>query len=102
MPFFDENPLSRLALQPDHTDSELDLRGLSPAEALERVDHALTECRPSTRILIRFEPAGEDGRETLFLPIGRHLLAARRNGRLKHCLPIADGAGYFVETSGEN
>lgn len=99
MPFFDENPLARLALQPGNTDSELDLRGLTLADALTRIEQALAECQPSTRLLIRFEPAGGDGRETLFLPIGRYLLAARRDRRLKRCLPTADGAGYFVETA---
>lgn len=101
MPFFDENPLAKLALQPGHADGELDLRGLTSGEALDRIEQVLAKCKPSTRLLIRFEPAGEDGRETLFLPVGRHLLTARRDGRLKHCLPIADGAGYFVETSGD-
>lgn len=99
MPHFDENPLAKLALKPGDADRELDLSGLPPAKALERIEQFLTECRPSSRVLIRFEPAAHDGRETLFLPIGRHLLAARRERRLKQCLPTADGAGYFVVTA---
>lgn len=98
MPFFDDNPVGKLALPPGKADSELDLRGLTATEALDRVERLLNACNRSTRIFIRFDPAANDGRETLFLPLGRQLLAARRDGRLAHCLPTADGAGYFVET----
>jgi hypothetical protein len=46
--------------------------------------------------LIRFAGARDDGRETLFLPIGRRLLQARRDGILSRCVPAADGAGYYI------
>ena len=99
MPYFDENPLAGLALQPDAAEAELDLRGLPPEYALRRVDEALRAPDRPGSLLIRFDPASDDGRETLFLPLGRWLLAARREGRLQRCLPLADGSAYFVVLS---
>jgi hypothetical protein len=46
--------------------------------------------------LIRFDPAANDGCETLFQPLGRRLLEARREGRIGRCLPDSDGAAYFI------
>jgi hypothetical protein len=97
MPFFDDNPLHRLALQADAADDELDLRGMDAAKALERIERLLTQSGGNGRLLIRFDAALGDGRETLFLPLGRRLLQARREGRLKRCLPAEDGAAYFIE-----
>ena len=95
MPYFDENPLQRLALQAEDADAEFDLRGLTNDLAMQRVERLLDEA-PDHTVLIRFDAARDDGRETLFLPLGRRLLAARRDGRIKRCLPAADGAAYFV------
>jgi hypothetical protein len=97
MPFFDDNPLHRLALRADEADDELDLRGLDASVALERIEKLLAESNATGRLLIRFDAALGDGRETLFLPLGRRLLDARREGRLKRCLPAEDGAAYFIE-----
>ena len=97
MPIFDENPLQRLALQPDDADAVLDLQGLNEDQALHTVEQLLGDRGTATRYLIRFDAAAGDGRETLFLPLGRRLLEARRAGQLQRCLPSPDGAGYFIE-----
>lgn len=101
MPYFDDNPLDKLSLQPGSADAQLDLRGLSAADALERVEALIDTTAHGTTVLIRFDAAANDGRETLFLPLGRRLLAARRSGRLARCLPVSDGAAYFIETAGK-
>lgn len=96
MPFFDQNPLEKLIFQPGDAEAVLDLRGLLPDAAMERVESLLNGTPKAKSYLIRFDPAGLDGHETLFLPLGRRLLQARREGRLGRCLPTHDGAGYFI------
>ena len=96
MPFFDQNPLEKLIFQPGDAEAVLDLRGLLPDTAMQRVEGLLNDAAEAKSYLIRFDPAGQDGRETLFLPLGRRLLQARREGRLDRCLPTNDGAGYFI------
>lgn len=96
MPYFDQNPLDKLVLQPGDADSELDLHGLSLEDALAAVDGLLQSPDATGSYAIRFDPASNDGRETLFQPVGRRLLQARRERQLNSCLPLADGAGYFI------
>jgi hypothetical protein len=96
MPYFDENPLEKLAFQRDDADAVLDLSGMPAEEAMRTVEQLLRAPTPAGSYLIRFDRAAADGRETLFLPLGRRLLAARRAGTLSRCLPVADGAGYFI------
>jgi hypothetical protein len=96
MPYFDENPLQGLAPLYRSTDRELDLRGKTTDEALLAIEQLLQAPNPADSYLVRFDPASDDGRETLFLPLGRRLLQARRDGHIKRCLPSPDGAAYFV------
>jgi len=96
MPFFDENPLARLTPQADEAQMVLDLRGLALNEAMQAIETLLGTRAEVDSCLIRFDPPRNDGRETLFLPLGRRLLQARREGRLARCLPAADGAAYFI------
>ena len=96
MPYFQDNPLEKLVFQPDDADAELDLQGLDVAEALQRVEDLLNTQKTDRSFLIRFDAARADGRETLFQPLGRRLLQARRDGKLSRCLPVADGAAYFI------
>jgi hypothetical protein len=63
---------------------------------LTRVEALLDDGDHSQTWLITFDPPTDDGRETLFLPIGRRLLSARRAGQLSSCLPTTDGKGYVV------
>ena len=96
MPYFDENPLAKIALQAGDADTELDLRGLPDKQAMQAVERLLNDPEAGKSFLIRFDPAVDGGRETLFQPLGRRLLQARRDGRLTRCLPAADGAAYFI------
>lgn len=100
MPFFEQNPLEQLVFQPDDARAVLDLTGMPLTAAMQAVESLLETPGDIDSYLIRFDPAGNDGRETLFLPIGRRLLQARREGRLNRCLPAADGAGYFIVLAG--
>lgn len=100
MPFFDDNPLDKLLFQPGDAETTLDLQGM-PVDQAMRVIEALLDAPGDLRnCLIRFDGAAGDGRETLFLPLGRRLLQARRDGRLDSCLPASDGAGYFIAFAG--
>lgn len=98
-PHFDDNPLSRLAFLTPQADAELDLRGLTKRSALAAIERLLeagpTPARRTYRV--RFDPADGERGETLFLPVGRRLLAARRAGELARCLPLQSGDGYFIE-----
>jgi len=96
MPYFDENPLAKIAFQASDADALLDLQGMPAERAMQAVEKLLREPAPAQSVLIRFDAAAEDGRETLFQPLGRRLLQARREGHLKRCLPASDGAGYFI------
>jgi hypothetical protein len=98
MPHFESNPLEALALQPGEAEAQLDLRGLAPDAALAQVNRLLAESAANgpRSYELRFDPPRGDGAETLFLPLGRLLLQARRAGQLESCLPLADGAGYFI------
>ncbi len=96
MPHFPSNPLENLALAPGAVDRTLELADDAPEAALAAVDAALADAAAGETLLFRFPPPAGDGRETLFQPLGRHLLAARRAGRIARCLPAADGAGYVV------
>ncbi len=97
MPYFEHNPLQKLAAQVGDVGAELDLRGLPADQALRSVERLLIQATPGESFLIRFDPAGGDGRETLFQPLGRRLLRARREGRLERCLPVPDGDAYFIQ-----
>jgi len=96
MPYFDENPLEKLAFQANEAEAVLDLCGLTVDQAMQAVEHLLNDPASAKSHLIRFDPARDDGRETLFQPLGRRLLQARRAGRLNRCLPASDGAAYFI------
>ncbi len=97
MPYFDNNPLANLALQADAAEHELDLSSLSQRDAMQQVEQLLMATQPPRSVLIRFNAAANDGKETLFLPLGRRLLEARRAGLLQSCLPTAEGNAYVVK-----
>lgn len=97
MPFFDENPLANLAFQAGDADHTLDLRGLDEPQALAKVEALLDDSGACGSYLVQFDAATAVARETLFLPVGRRLLQARRDGALQRCLPVSDGSGYYIE-----
>jgi hypothetical protein len=96
MPFFEHNPLEKLMFQPGNAEAELDLQGMPANQAMKKVETLLESPGEMNTCVLRFDAAANDGRETLFIPLGRRLLQARREGILSRCLPLADGAGYFI------
>jgi hypothetical protein len=97
MPFFNENPLEKLALQAEDADQTLDLRGMDEHQALARVEDLLNDSGACGSYLVHFDAATAATRETLFLPVGRRLLQARRDGVIRRCLPVSDASGYYIE-----
>jgi hypothetical protein len=102
VPFFDDNPLRKLALTTDTAAaSVLDLRGLGAAQALARLRAVIERAGPAgdaRAYTAIFDPPAGDGSETLFLPVGRLLLAERRAGRVAKCVPLPEGNGYYFES----
>jgi hypothetical protein len=85
-------------------DYQLDLTGLDLPHAQESVTRMLerNRFRPARSVVIRLDKPVEGGGETLFQPVGRLLLEARRDGILSTLglLPPEDGIGYRLETVG--
>jgi len=96
MPVFESNPLEKLSFASSDADETVDLRNLAHDLALSQVEELINSAPPGRRYLLRFLPATGDGRETLFRPLGRQLLAARREGRLASCLPVSDASSYLI------
>ena len=99
MPTFPSNPLENLAIEAGAIDEIVELGAIDTAGALARVEKLIAEAPPGRCYRLNFPPPEGDGRETLFLPLGRHLLEARRAARLSSCLPTADGCGFVIRIS---
>ncbi len=84
MPFYERQDIDALFAGPVTGTAELDLRGLDPRPALERLFEEIRRCRTAgvDSLVVRVERASPTSGETLFLPVGRALLRARRDGRL--------------------
>lgn len=97
--------LKRLLGYDDRAEYELDLRGLDLAHARESVSRMLerTRFRAPRSIIVRLDAAGPETGETLFQPIGRQLLEARRKGILEKLspLPAHAGSGFYLKTKGK-
>ncbi len=104
MPLFE--PDSIRALVGDRADGErtLDLRGVSLSYARSAISQMLERWRTDdlTSVVIRIDSATATSGETLFLPVGRQLLEARKRGLITrfHPLPEGDGGGFYVELPG--
>lgn len=100
-----ERLLSRLADRETGAEYELDLTGLDRPHAEESVRRMLERNRftPARTIRIRLDPPPEGGGQTHFQPIGRMLLAARRDGLIAGLTPLSPetGLGYWIETVGK-
>lgn len=87
-----------------HAEYELDLRGVTQEHAEVAITRMLERRRfgDPTTVVIRIDPATPDSGETLFLPVGRHLLAARKRGLVSRFspLPEANGGGFHVTLLG--
>ena len=99
MPHFDIDEAMRYAGDKYTADAALDLSGMEEAEAIRTLDEACAEPSEYFRsLIVRFDPAGPDTGETLFLPVGRYLLEKKKAGeisRLENLLEI--GAGFYIE-----
>lgn len=105
MPFLTEEEVRRLLGPQRPADSELDLRSVEPPRALRMLERTIQDGRygrPES-VIIRIDPATPSSGETLFLPVGRALLEARRRRFVTRChpLPEADGSGFYVQFSGD-
>ena len=105
MPHFDHEQIRDLVGDRASADYELDLRGVSGAEARIAIERMLDGHGfvAATTVVIRIDPATPTSGETLFLPIGRQLLDARRRNLVRHftTLPDGDGGGFHVELPGD-
>lgn len=102
MPLFDPEKVRDLVGDQAAADYELDLRGVSATDARLAIERMLEDGQDfveATTVVIRIDPATPTSGETLFLPIGRQLLDARRRALIGHFspLPDADGGGFHVE-----
>jgi hypothetical protein len=107
MPFFDDIYADKLrgGLGLADAESVLDLRGTKPDKAAHSIEDMLQRSRfaaPKT-VAIRLDPPPEGGGETAFLPVGRRLLEAKRQGWIGRLqtLPARDGLGFYVGLSGK-
>ncbi len=102
----DDVDLKRLVGYDDKAEYELDLRGLDRPHAEESVRQMLERGRfqAARSIIVRFDPAGPETGETLFQPIGRQLLDARKKGVLSKLSPLPPhaGSGFYVVTRGKD
>ncbi|NQW11290.1 MAG: hypothetical protein HQ481_15600 [Alphaproteobacteria bacterium] len=93
--------LTRVGADAEYT---LDLAGLDLPHARESVARMLerSRFRAPRDIAVLLDPPPEGGGETLFQPIGRQLLDARRAGLLERLEPLSReaGLGYRIATVG--
>jgi hypothetical protein len=103
MPLFAPHEIRHLVGDRTEAEAILDLCGADRQQAHDAIEQMLEQggLGPSTRVIIRLDPATPTSGETLFLPVGRHLLAARRQRRIVRfsTLPDADGGGFYLEIS---
>ncbi len=89
------------------TDAEsvLDLRGAPWVQAEASLNDMLQRSRftKNKTVAIRLDAPPEGGGETLFQPVGRLLLDAKRRGWIERLqtLPAEDGLGFYVALAGK-
>ncbi|MBI3505846.1 MAG: hypothetical protein HY059_13475 [Proteobacteria bacterium] len=101
MPFLDPEQARHLLGELPDAEAELDLRGLARPDALDRLRRLVEEkvAPGPRRYAVRIDPPVPGAGETLFQPVGRLLLEARRQGRIERFAPLSEppGGGYFVD-----
>lgn len=101
MPLLDPDQARHLLGQAPTAEAELDLRGLPLEGALGRLRVLVDDpVLPGPRsYAVRIDPPVPGGGESLFKPVGRFLLDARRRNRIGRFMPLSEppGGGYFVE-----
>ncbi|MET0746219.1 MAG: hypothetical protein ABWY78_22810 [Microvirga sp.] len=84
--------------------SVVDLREASREQAAASIQDMLERSRfaRGQAVAIRLSPPREGGGETLFQPVGKALLEARRRGWIVRLqtLPAQDGLGFYVVLAG--
>ena len=107
MPHFEEFYADKLRGSLGVADAEavLDLRGASREQARASLKDMLERSRfaQAKSVAIRLDPPPEGGGETLFQPVGRLLLDAKRRGWIERLqtLPAHDGLGFYVALAGK-
>ena len=107
MPHFEDYYANKLRGSLGVTDAEavLDLRGVARSKAEASIKDMLERSRfaQSKTVAIRLDPPPEGGGETLFQPVGRLLLNAKRRGWIERLqtLPAHDGLGFYVALAGK-
>ncbi|BAU90753.1 hypothetical protein ABEV34_12880 [Methylorubrum rhodesianum] len=107
MPHFEDYYANKLRGSLGVTDAEsvLDLRGANRPTAEASLTDMLERSRfaKGKTVAIRLDPPPEGGGETLFQPIGRQLLDAKRRGWIERLqtLPAGDGLGFYVALAGK-
>ena len=107
MPHFEEFYANKLRGSLGVADAEavLDLRGASRERAAASLQDMLERSRfaQAKTVAVRLDPPREGGGETLFQPIGKALLEAKKRGWIDrlNTLPARDGLGFYVALSGK-
>ncbi|WP_407526786.1 hypothetical protein [Methylobacterium oryzisoli] len=107
MPHFDEFYANKLRGTLGVTDAEsvLDLRGTARPKAEASLTDMLERSRfaKGKTVAVRLDGPAPGGGETLFQPVGRLLLEAKRRGWVDRLqtLPAQDGLGFYVALAGK-
>ena len=107
MPHFENFYADKLrgALGVADADAVLDLREASREAAAAAIQDMLERSRfgNAKAVAIRLSPPPEGGGETLFQPIGKALLEAKKRGWIDRLqtLPAQDGLGFYVALAGK-
>ncbi len=107
MPHFEEFYADKLRGSLGVADAEavLDLRGASREQAAASIQDMLERSRfaQGKAVAIRLEGPPEGGGETLFQPVGKALLEAKKRGWVERLqtLPARDGLGFYVVLAGK-
>lgn len=107
MPHFDELYANKLRGTLGVVDAQavLDLRGVSREKAAASLQDMLERSRfaQGKAVAVRLDSPPEGGGETLFQPIGKALLEAKKRGWIDRLqtLPAQDGLGFYVVLAGK-
>ncbi len=107
MPHFEEFYANKLrgSLGIPDAGAVLDLRGVSREQAAASLQDMLERSRfaQAKSVAIRLDPPQDGGGETLFQPIGKALLEAKKRGWIERLqtLPAQDGLGFYVVLAGK-
>jgi hypothetical protein len=107
MPHFDEFYANKLrgSLGVAEAETVLDLRGATREQASASLQDMLERSRfgAAGSVAIRLAPPPEGGGETLFQPIGKALLEAKKRGWVTRLqtLPAHDGLGFYLVLAGK-